>query len=46
MIFAIEEINRDRQLLAKLTMGYKIYNSCSTHFHTLRKALALMNGNK
>ncbi len=46
MIFAIEEINRDRQLLANLTMGYKIYDSCSTHFHALRTALALMNGNK
>ncbi|XP_016085285.1 extracellular calcium-sensing receptor-like [Sinocyclocheilus grahami] len=46
MIFAIEEINRDRQLLANLTMGYTIYDSCSTHFHALRTALALMNGNK
>ncbi len=27
-------------------MGYKIYDSCSTHFHALHTALALMNGNK
>lgn len=46
MIFAIEEINRDKQLLGNLTLGYKIYDSCSTHFHALRTALALINGNE
>lgn len=46
MIFAIEEINRDKRLLANLTLGYKIYDSCSTPFHALRTALALMNGNE
>lgn len=46
MIFAIEEINRDKRLLANLTLGYKIYDSCSTPFHALRTALALMNVNE
>ncbi|XP_050991060.1 extracellular calcium-sensing receptor-like [Labeo rohita] len=46
MIFAIEEINKQKQLLANLTLGYKMYDSCSTHFHALRTALALMNYNK
>ncbi|KAK2894886.1 hypothetical protein Q8A67_012115 [Cirrhinus molitorella] len=45
MIFAIEKINKEKQLLANLTLGYKIYDSCSTHFHALRTALALMNEN-
>lgn len=46
MIFAIEEINRDERLLPNLTLGYKIYDSCSTPFHALRTALALMNVNE
>lgn len=45
MVFAIEEINRDKILLANLTLGYQIYDSCSTPFHALRTALALMKGN-
>nr|XP_055031057.1 extracellular calcium-sensing receptor-like [Misgurnus anguillicaudatus] len=44
MIFAIEQINRDNRLLPNITLGYKIYDSCSTHFHALRTALALMSG--
>ncbi|XP_077104229.1 extracellular calcium-sensing receptor-like [Siphateles boraxobius] len=46
MVFAIEEINRDKRLLANLTLGYQIYDSCSIPFHALRTALALMNGNE
>ncbi|XP_052007891.1 extracellular calcium-sensing receptor-like [Xyrauchen texanus] len=46
MIFAIEEINRDQRLLTNLTLGYKIYDSCSTHFHALHTALALMSKNE
>ncbi|XP_052008128.1 extracellular calcium-sensing receptor-like [Xyrauchen texanus] len=46
MIFAIEEINRDKRLLTNLTLGYKMYDSCSTHFHALHTALALMSKNE
>nr|XP_023677070.1 extracellular calcium-sensing receptor-like [Paramormyrops kingsleyae] len=44
MIFAIEEINRQGHLLPNLTLGYKIYDSCSTTFQALRAAMALVNG--
>ncbi|XP_030621124.1 extracellular calcium-sensing receptor-like [Chanos chanos] len=46
MIFAIEEINKDSRLLFNVTLGYKIYDSCSTHFHALHTALALMAGDE
>lgn len=44
MVFAIEEINRQGHLLPNLTLGYKIYDSCSTTFRALRAAMALVNG--
>ncbi|XP_064158915.1 extracellular calcium-sensing receptor-like [Anguilla rostrata] len=43
MIFAIEEINRDGHLLSNVTLGYKIYDSCSTPFHALRAAMILLS---
>ncbi|KAG7478957.1 extracellular calcium-sensing receptor-like [Solea senegalensis] len=46
MIFAIEEINRDGQLLPNIKLGYKIYNSCKTHAFMGRAALALVSGIK
>ncbi|TRY96332.1 hypothetical protein DNTS_021830, partial [Danionella cerebrum] len=46
MIFAIEEINRSELILTNVTLGYKIYDSCGTHFHSLRTALALMTKNE
>uniref|UniRef100_A0A3P9J189 G-protein coupled receptors family 3 profile domain-containing protein n=1 Tax=Oryzias latipes TaxID=8090 RepID=A0A3P9J189_ORYLA len=44
MIFAIEEINRVGALLPNFTLGYKIYDSCSTPHQALRAALELMGG--
>ena len=44
MIFAIEEINRNPSLLPGVTLGYKIYDSCSTPYHALRAAMELMEG--
>lgn len=46
MIFAIEEINRDGRLLPNITLGYKIYDSCSTPHQALKAALELMGMEK
>lgn len=46
MIFAIEEINRNAELLSNLTLGYKIYDSCSTPHQSLKAAIDLMGSEK
>lgn len=43
MVFAIEEINGDPDLLPGIQLGYRILDSCD-HVHTgLRGALSLVN---
>lgn len=46
MIFAIEEINRNAELLSNIILGYKIYNSCSTPHQSLKAAIDLMGSEK
>lgn len=46
MIFAIEQINRDSNLLPNVTLGYRIYDSCSTPHHALKAAMDLMGREK
>uniref|UniRef100_A0AAR2J3S7 G-protein coupled receptors family 3 profile domain-containing protein n=1 Tax=Pygocentrus nattereri TaxID=42514 RepID=A0AAR2J3S7_PYGNA len=44
MVFAIEEINRNPDLLPGVTLGYRILDSCD-HVHTsLQSVLSLVNG--
>uniref|UniRef100_A0A3P8RRU7 G-protein coupled receptors family 3 profile domain-containing protein n=1 Tax=Amphiprion percula TaxID=161767 RepID=A0A3P8RRU7_AMPPE len=45
MIFAINEINRNPEMLPNVKLGYKIYGNCGT-MDILRAALALMSGLK
>ncbi|XP_069053569.1 extracellular calcium-sensing receptor-like [Lepisosteus oculatus] len=45
MVFAIEEINNRTDLLPGISLGYKIYDSCSLP-SAVRAAMALMNGNE
>ncbi|MFT7803152.1 extracellular calcium-sensing receptor-like, partial [Arapaima gigas] len=44
MIFAVEEINNSSSLLPNVTLGYEIYDSCSSTLGAMRAAMALMNG--
>ncbi|XP_068592982.1 extracellular calcium-sensing receptor-like [Cebidichthys violaceus] len=46
MIFAIEEINRDGKLLPNITLGYRIYDSCSTPHQALKAAMELVGSEK
>uniref|UniRef100_A0A3B4CGY1 G-protein coupled receptors family 3 profile domain-containing protein n=1 Tax=Pygocentrus nattereri TaxID=42514 RepID=A0A3B4CGY1_PYGNA len=45
LIFAIEEINNSSFLLPGVSLGYKIYDTCSSSAMGVRMAMALINGN-
>ncbi|XP_060780418.1 extracellular calcium-sensing receptor-like [Neoarius graeffei] len=45
LIFAIDEINNNRSLLPGVSLGYKIYDTCSSETIGIKIAMALMNGN-
>ncbi|XP_018605281.2 extracellular calcium-sensing receptor-like [Scleropages formosus] len=42
--FAIQEINQSKNLLPNITLGYKIYDSCSTPLLAQQAVLAVLNG--
>ncbi|XP_059842329.1 extracellular calcium-sensing receptor-like [Hypanus sabinus] len=44
MIFAIDEINQNENLLPGITLGYQIHDDCSSSAIASNAALALMNG--
>uniref|UniRef100_UPI00398F256E extracellular calcium-sensing receptor-like n=1 Tax=Pristiophorus japonicus TaxID=55135 RepID=UPI00398F256E len=44
MIFAIEEINQNPALLPNVSLGYRIYDDCSSPTIATKAALALING--
>ncbi|XP_076851101.1 extracellular calcium-sensing receptor-like [Brachyhypopomus gauderio] len=46
LIFAIEEINNSSSLLPGVSLGYKLYDTCTSTALGVRMAMALMNGNE
>ncbi|XP_041125906.1 extracellular calcium-sensing receptor-like [Polyodon spathula] len=46
MIFAIEEINNNTELLPNVTLGYTIFDTCATYLNALGAAMTLVTGDE
>ncbi|KAJ1080383.1 hypothetical protein NDU88_000599 [Pleurodeles waltl] len=46
MVFAIEEINKNVNLLPNITLGFRIHDSCMTYQRALRGVLWMLTGEK
>ncbi|XP_038149425.1 extracellular calcium-sensing receptor-like [Cyprinodon tularosa] len=46
MIFAIQEINENQDLLPNISIGYRIYDNCASTLSSMRAVMALMNGDE
>ncbi|XP_072895161.1 extracellular calcium-sensing receptor-like [Hemitrygon akajei] len=46
MVFTIEEINQNENLLPGITLGYQIHDDCSSSAIASKAALALINGDE
>lgn len=46
MVFAIEEINRNKALLPNVSIGYRIYDNCGSTLTSMRAVMALLNGDE
>ncbi|XP_026852636.2 LOW QUALITY PROTEIN: extracellular calcium-sensing receptor-like [Electrophorus electricus] len=46
LMFAIEEINNNSSLLPGVSLGYKIYDACTSKAVGVQVAMALVNGNE
>uniref|UniRef100_A0A8C4TLI1 G-protein coupled receptors family 3 profile domain-containing protein n=1 Tax=Erpetoichthys calabaricus TaxID=27687 RepID=A0A8C4TLI1_ERPCA len=44
MIFAIEEINNNTEMLPGISLGYKIHDGCSSMYSVIKSTMALLNG--
>ncbi|XP_062861014.1 extracellular calcium-sensing receptor-like [Trichomycterus rosablanca] len=46
LIFAVEEINNSSSLLPGVSLGYEIFDTCSSMARGVKVAMALINGNE
>ncbi|XP_037533463.1 extracellular calcium-sensing receptor-like [Nematolebias whitei] len=46
MVFAIEEINKNKALLPNVSIGYRIFDNCGSTLTSMRAVMALLNGDR
>ncbi|KAM4742061.1 extracellular calcium-sensing receptor-like [Anableps anableps] len=46
MIFAIQEIDENNDILPNISIGYRIYDNCASTLSSMRAVMALMNGDE